>query len=130
MMKIKPIRTEAEYHEALAEIEKLWGAKQNTPKGDRLDVFITLVDAYEREHHDIAPPDPIDAIQFRMEQEGLKRKDLEPYIGRSGRVSEVLNGKRHLTLEMIRSLHKELKIPLESLVGIDVDNRKHAHKAA
>lgn len=130
MMKIKPIRTEEEYNGALAEIEKLWGAKQNTPKGDRLDVFITLVDAYEREHHDISPPNPIAAIQFRMEQKGLKRKDLEPYIGKSSRVSEVLNGKRNLSLDMIRSLHKELKIPLESLIGISTNNRKHAHKAA
>ncbi len=90
-MKIKPLRTEAEYEEALAEVEKLWGTKPGTPEGDRLDVFITLVEAYEREHHKISPPNPIEAIIFRMEQLGLSRKDLEPYLGKSGRVSEVLN---------------------------------------
>ena len=115
-MKIKPLRTEADYNGALAEIEKLWGSKPDTLKGDRLDVFITLVEAYEREHHEILPPKPIDAIQFRMEQLGLTRKDMEPYIGRSGRVSEVLSGKRDLSLRMIKTLHQKLKIPFESLI--------------
>ena len=116
-MRIKPIKTERDYKAALAEIEKLWGAKQNTPKGDRLDVLITLVDAYEREHHPIDPPDPIEAIKFRMDQMDLTRKDLEPYIGSRARVSEVLSRKRNLSLTMIRRLHEGLHIPLENLVG-------------
>lgn len=116
-MRIKPIKTEADYETALAEIEKLWGAKESSPKGDRLDVLITLVEAYEREHHAIDPPDPIEAIRFRMDQMDLTRKDLEPLIGSRARVSEVLNGKRDLSLSMIRRLHKALKIPLENLVG-------------
>ena len=116
-MRIKPIKTEADYEAALAEIEKLWGAKENTPKGDRLDVQITLVEAYERAHHRIDPPDPIAAIKFRMEQMGLTRQDLEPFIGSRARVSEVLNGKRDLSLNMIRRLHDGLNIPLENLFG-------------
>jgi len=104
------------------------GADPDTPEGDKLDVLITLVEAYEARHHPIAPPDPIEAILFRMEQSGLERKDLEPYIGHSGRVSEVLNHKRPLTLEMIRKLWKGLHIPLESLIqpGDDVNHQQHA----
>lgn len=116
-MRIKPIKTESDYDDALAEVEKLWGAKENTPKGDRLDVLITLVEAYEAVHHPIDPPDPIAAIQFRMDQMGLTRKELEPFIGSRARVSEVLNGKRDLSLNMIRRLHAELNIPLENLLG-------------
>jgi HTH-type transcriptional regulator/antitoxin HigA len=95
----------------------LWGAEPDTPKGDRLEILMILVEAYETKHHSINPPDPIDAILFRMEQQGLTRKDLEPILGSRSRVSEVLNRKRTLSLEMIRSLHKQLNIPLESLVG-------------
>ena len=116
-MEIRPIKTEADYDCALAEIEKLWGAEANTPAGDTLDVLLTLVEAYEDEHYPIDPPDPIEAIKFRMEQMGLSRKDLEPYIGKRGRVAEVLNRQRGLSLRMIQRLHTHLHIPLESLIG-------------
>ena len=115
-MKIKPIKTENDYDAAMAEIEVLWGSKPDTPKGDKLDVLITLVEAYERDNYPIDSPDPIEAIKFRMEQSGLGRKDLEPFIGSRGRVSEVLNRKRELSIKMIRELHVNLQIPLESLV--------------
>ena len=116
-MRIKPIKTEADYEEVLREVEKLWGAERDTPRGDRLDVLITLVGAYESDHHPVDPPDPIDAIVFRMEQMGLTRKDLEPYLGSRHRVSEILNRKRALSLAMIRKLHAGLNLPLESLIG-------------
>ncbi len=115
-MKIRPIKTDADYNAGMEEIETLWGAGIDTPKGAKLDVLITLVDAYERDHYPIDPPDPIDAIKFRMEQNNLSRKDLEPFIGSRGRVSEVLNRKRELSIKMIRELHTNLQIPLESLV--------------
>lgn len=115
-MEIKPIKTEDDYDAALAEVEALWGANADTPEGDKLDVLITLIEAYEAKHHPIAPPDPVEAILFRLEQNGMERRDLEPYIGQSGRVSEVLNRKRPLTLGMIRKLWKGLHIPLESLI--------------
>ena len=115
-MDIRPIKTEADYEAALAEVEALWGAAADTPEGDRLDVLITLVEAYEAKHHPIATPDPIEAILFRMEQLGMERKDLEPYIGHSGRVSEILHRQRPLSIRMIRKLWKELHIPLESLI--------------
>jgi HTH-type transcriptional regulator/antitoxin HigA len=116
-MNIKPIKTEADYNHALAEIEKLWGAEQDTSKGDCLDVLIALTEAYEAQHYPVDPPDPIEAILFRMDQQGLSRKDLEPILGSRSRVSEILNRKRSLSIEMIRKLHRVLKIPLESLVG-------------
>lgn len=115
-MSIHPIRTEADYDAALAEIEKLWGSNPRTPNGDRLDVLLVLVESYEAKNHPIAPPDPIDAIKFRMEQMNLTRKDLEPLIGPRGRVAEVINRRRPLSLSMIRRLHKKLHIPLESLI--------------
>src|SRR5215831_4625901 len=87
MAAVKPIRTEADYESALAELERLWGAKAGTPKGDRLDVLATLIDAYENEHYPMDPPDPIEAIKFRMEQQGLSRRDLEPLIGTRTRVA-------------------------------------------
>ncbi len=93
------------------------GAEPNTTEGDKLDVLITLVDTYENKFHPIDPPDPVEAIKFRMEQMGLSRKDLEAFIGSRGRASEVLNHKRELSLKMIRQLHYSLKIPLESLIG-------------
>jgi HTH-type transcriptional regulator/antitoxin HigA len=93
---IKPIRTRRDYAAALAEVERLWGAKSKTPEGDRLDVLATLIDAYEAQHYPMDPPDPIEAIKFRMEQQGLTRKDLEPLIGTRTRVAEVLNRKRGL----------------------------------
>lgn len=127
-MEIRPIKTEQDYDAALEEVEALWGAEADSPEGDKLDVLITLIEAYEAKHHPIDPPDPVEAILFRMEQAGLQRKDLEPYIGHSGRVSEVLNHKRPLTLEMIRKLWTGLHIPLESLIqaGDKVHHQQHA----
>ncbi|MGK5094269.1 hypothetical protein WDW89_19920 [Deltaproteobacteria bacterium TL4] len=116
-MTIEPIKTEADYDKTLARIEKLMDAEADTPEGDELDVLVTLVEAYEKKHSPIASPDPVEAIKFRMEQLGLRQKDLEPFMGSSGRVSEILNRKRELTLSMIRILHAELNIPLESLIG-------------
>jgi HTH-type transcriptional regulator/antitoxin HigA len=115
---LKPIRSEADYDEALREVERLWGEKSGTPNGDRLDVLITLIEAYEDEHHPIpmGAPDPIDAIKFRMQQQGLTHKDLQPLIGSRTRVADVLARKRQLTLPMIRRLHAELGIPAEVLV--------------
>ena len=114
---LKPIRSKAAYHQAVAELERLWGARTGTPDGDRLDVLATLIDAYEARQYPIDPPDPIEAIRFRMEQLGLERKDLERYLGSRSRVSEVLSRKRRLSLRMIRSLHRELGIPAESLLA-------------
>lgn len=113
---LKPIRSEADYEEALSEVERLWGAPSGTPDGDRLDILATLIDAYEAQHHPIDPPDPIEAIRFRMEQQGLKRKDLEPLIGTRTRVAEVLNRKRSLSIGMIRRLHASLGISAEILI--------------
>jgi HTH-type transcriptional regulator/antitoxin HigA len=113
---VKPIRTKRDYESALQEVERLWGAKLGTPAGDRLDVLATLIDAYETAHYPIDPPDPIEAIRFRMEQQGLTRKDLEPLIGTRTRVAEVLNRKRNLSIGMIRRLHERLGIPAEVLI--------------
>jgi HTH-type transcriptional regulator / antitoxin HigA len=113
---VKPIRTEADYEQALAKVGRLWGSKSGTPDGDRLDVLATLIDAYETEHHPIDPPDPIEAIKFRMEQQGLTRKDLEGIIGTRTRIAEVLNRKRGLSIAMIRRLHDRLGIPAEVLI--------------
>lgn len=113
---VKPIRTEADYEAALAEIEKLWGAKSGTPRGDRLDVLATLIDAYEAERFPMDPPDPIDAIKFRMQQQRLTRRDLEEIIGTRTRIAEVLNRKRALSIGMIRRLHKSLGISAEVLI--------------
>jgi len=113
---LKPIRTKADYEKGLAEVEHLWGAKSGTPKGDRLDVLATLIDAYEAEHYPMDLPDPVEAIKFRMEQQGLSRKDLEPLIGTRTRVAEVLNRKRSLSIGMIRRLHERLGISAEVLI--------------
>ena len=113
---VKPIRSEADYEAALAEVERLWGAKSGTPQGDRLDVLATLIDAYETEHFSIDPPDPIEAIKFRMEQQGLSRRDLEEIIGTRTRIAEVLNRKRGLSVGMIRRLHERLGISAEVLI--------------
>ena len=117
-MNIKPIRTAKDHKAALAEISKLMGTDPDigTPKGDRLDVLVTLVQAYEAKHFPMALPDPVEAIKFRMEQQGLKPKDLEPMIGKSNRVYEVLTRKRSLTIGMIRKLHSGLGIPAHSLI--------------
>jgi HTH-type transcriptional regulator/antitoxin HigA len=116
MAEVKPIRNEADYDAALAQLEQLWGAKAGTPKGDRLDVLATLIDAYESQHHPIDPPDPIEAIKFRMEQQGLTRRDLEAVIGTRTRVAEILNRKRSLSIAMIRRLHERLGISAETLI--------------
>jgi len=113
---VKPIRSEADYQAALAEIERLWGAKTGTPEGDRLDIVATLVDAYESEHEPMDPPDPIEAIKFRMEHQGLTRRDLEALLGSRARVTEVLNRKRDLSIGMIRRLHAQLGISAEVLI--------------
>jgi HTH-type transcriptional regulator / antitoxin HigA len=113
---LKPIRTKADYKDAMAEVEQLWGAKSGTAKGDRLDVLVTLIEAYEARHFPMDPPDPIEAIQFRMEQQGLTRKDLEPLIGSRARVAEVMNRKRSLSIDMIRRLHEQLGISAEVLI--------------
>jgi HTH-type transcriptional regulator/antitoxin HigA len=113
---VKPIRSKKDHAAALAEVERLWGARLGTPEGDRLDVLATLIDAYETAHYPMDPPDPIEAIKFRMEQEGLTRKDLEPLIGTRTRVAEVLNRKRSLSIGMIRRLHQKLGISAEVLI--------------
>jgi len=115
-MDIRPIKTEADYDAALAEIEQLFAAEPDTPDGDRLDLLTTLVEAYEAHMHPIAAPDPIEAIMYHLESRGLARRDLEPYLGSRARVSEVLNRKRPLTLEMIRRLHTGLGIPADILI--------------
>lgn len=116
-MTIKPIHTEKQHREALAEIERLWAAKAGTAAHDRLEVLAALVEDFEEKHQPIYPPDPIEAIRFRMEQLGLDRKALEASIGSRARVSEVLTGRRKLTLPMIRRLHKQLGIPAEVLLA-------------
>ncbi|MBE0655211.1 MAG: transcriptional regulator [Bacteroidales bacterium] len=116
-MEIRPIKTEQDYDSAISRIEELWGAKIDTPDGDELDLLVTLVESYEMKHYPIAPPDPIDAIKFRMEQMGLTNSDMVKYFGSQSRVSEILNKKRKLTLGMIKSLYKGLKIPAEILLA-------------
>jgi HTH-type transcriptional regulator/antitoxin HigA len=116
-MDIRPIKTEANYDAALAEVDALWGAAEGTVDGDRLDILLTLVESYEAKHHPIPPPDPIDAIKFCMEQMSLTRKDLEPILGSRARVTDIINRRRPLSLPMIRKLHAALHIPLESLIG-------------
>jgi HTH-type transcriptional regulator/antitoxin HigA len=116
-MNIKPIKPERDYNFSIKRIEELWGAKKDTVQGDELDLLATLVEAYELKHFPIAPPDPIDAIKFRMEQMNMTKADLVKYIGSQSRVSEILNRKRNLTLKMIKTLYKELKIPAETLLA-------------
>lgn len=115
-MDIKPLKTEIDYRMALKEIEGLMHAEPDTPEGDRLDVLVTLVEAYESRHYPLELPDPVEAIKFTMEQKALTVKDLEPMIGRSSRVYEILNHKRPLTLKMIWRLHRGLGIPAECLI--------------
>ena len=115
-MEIKPIKTESDYLNALNEIEKIIDAKKDTPEGDKLDILVTLVEAYEENNYPILPPDPVEAIIHQMESQGLSRKDLEPLIGSRARVSEILNRKRSLSLNMIRKLQKGLGISAEILV--------------
>lgn len=115
-MNIKPIKSDADYRAALKEIESLMMAEADTPEGEKLDVLVTLVEAYERIHYPLDLPDPVASIKFEMERKGLTVKDLEPMIGKSNRVYEILSHKRSLTLKMIWKLHKGLGIPAESLI--------------
>lgn len=115
-MEIRPIKTEADYQAALEEIDRLFDAAPDTPEGDRLEVLTTLVGAYEDKHYNIPLPDPIEAIIYYIESRGLSRRDLEPYIGSRARVSEILNRKRPLSIEMIRRLHTGLGIPADILI--------------
>jgi HTH-type transcriptional regulator/antitoxin HigA len=124
MLEIKPIRTEVDYEAVLAEIEQLFEAVPGTPAGDRLEVLTTLVEAYEEKHYPMPLPDPIEAIFYYLESRGLARRDLEPYLGSRARVSEVLNRKRSLSLEMIRRLNSGLRIPAEVLI------QSYEHKQA
>ena len=115
-MNIRPIKTKADYRAALKEIEALMAAERDTPEGERLDVLVTLVEAYENKHYPLDLPDPVEAIRFRMEQKGMTPKDLVPMIGRLNRVYEVLGRRRPLTLAMIQRLHNDLGITAESLI--------------
>ena len=115
-MNIRPIKTKADYRAALKEVEALMAAEHGTPEGERLDVLVTLVEAYEKKHYPLDLPDPVEAIRFRMEQKGMTPKDLVPIIGRINRVYEVLSRRRPLTLAMIQRLHNDLGIPAESLI--------------
>ena len=115
-MNIRPIKSEADYEAALQEIERLMNAELDTPEGDRLDILVTLVEAYEAKHYPIAGPDPIAAILHRMEALSMTRKDLEPLLGTRRRVSEVLARKRPLSLNMIRKIAKTMRIPAEVLI--------------
>jgi len=116
-MEIKPIKTETDYTNSIKRIETLWGAKKDSIEGDELDLLCTLVESYEMHHFPITPPDPIDAIQFRMEQMGITKSDMTKYLGAQSRVSEVLNRKRQLTLKMVKSLYNDLKIPADVLLN-------------
>lgn len=116
-MTIKPIRTKKDHEAALKRIDGFWNAKPNTAAGDMLDVLTTLVEAYEGKHFHIPPPNPLEAIKFRMEQLGLKQSDLSEAMGGKNKVSEILRGKRELTVKMMRELHKKFKVPAESLLS-------------
>jgi len=116
-MNISPIRNDDDLQSAFLRLEAVFQAEEGTPEADEMEVLTTLIEAYEQKHYPIGPADPIEAIKFRMEQQGLTPKDLEPYIGPSGRVSEVLNRKRALSLRMIKRLHDGLRIPYESLLA-------------
>ncbi len=116
-MNIKPIKNSQDYELTLLAIDALWDAKPNTSNGDKLDILVTLVEAYEQKYFPIEAPDPVEAIKFRMQQQGLVAADLVKFMGQRSRVSEVLNKKRKLSISMIRSLHQHLNIPLESLIA-------------
>lgn len=115
-MNIKPIKTEIDYEEALQTVESLMNAKIGTPEGDKLDVLVTLIEAYEEKHHPILPPEPVEAIIHQMESQGLSRNDLIPIFGSRARVSEILNKKRSLSINMIRKLQRSLNISAEILI--------------
>ena len=130
MMEIKPIRSEADYEVALKEIETLMNSQPGTPDGDRMDVLVTLVEAYEAKHFPIPEPnDPVEVLEYYMESRGLSRSDLVAYLGSKERVSEVLNRKRGLSLEMIRRLHNDLGIPSDLIMGKRIHNTTHTPRA-
>jgi HTH-type transcriptional regulator / antitoxin HigA len=116
-MSIKPIRTDGDLRAVFRRLDSIYQADEGTPEADERDVLVTLIEAYEDKHYPFGPADPVEAIKFRMEQQGLTPRDLEPYIGPSGRVSEVLNRKRPLSLRMVKQLHDGLRIPYESLLA-------------
>jgi HTH-type transcriptional regulator / antitoxin HigA len=117
-MDITPIKSQRDYRRVLREIEGLMGARRNSRDGDRFDVLVTLVEAWERKHYRLDLPDPVEAIRYHMEQNGLQPRDLIRFIGGRNRVHEVLNRRRELTINMIRRLHEGLGIPAESLIRI------------
>ena len=116
-MNIKPIRNDKDLQNAFCRLEGIFQAQEGTSEADEMEILVTLIEAYENKNYPIGPPDPIEAIKFRMDQQGLKAKDLELFIGSSGRVSEILNHKRPLSLRMIKRLHDGLNIPYESLLA-------------
>jgi HTH-type transcriptional regulator/antitoxin HigA len=116
MINLKPIHSEDDYRQAMQMLGLLWGAAEGSPESDQLDILATLIEKYEEENFPMDLPDPVDAILFRMEQQGLSRRDLEPMLGTRNRVSEVLNRRRGMSIEMIRALHEGLKIPAEVLI--------------
>ena len=116
-MNIKPIRSDEDLQAAFRRLEAIFQAEAGTPEGDEMEILVALIDANENKHFPIGPADPIEAIKFRMDQQGLTPRDLEPYIGSSGRVSEVLNRRRSLSLRMVKRLHDGLRIPYESLLS-------------
>ena len=116
-MTIKPIRSDDDLRAAFKQLEQVFQAPAGSPQADEMEVLVTLIEAYEQKHYPIGPADPVEAIKFRMAQQNLTPKDLEPYIGSSGRVSEVLNRKRRLSLQMVKKLHAGLRIPYESLLA-------------
>ena len=116
-MNIKPIRNDLDLQDALKRLEVVFQAEAGTSDSDEMEILVALIEAYEQKYYPINAADPIEAIKFRMEQQGLTQKDLEPYIGSSGRVSEVLHNKRRLSLKMIKRLHDGLRIPYESLLS-------------
>jgi HTH-type transcriptional regulator/antitoxin HigA len=115
-MNIRPIKTKTDYQNALKRLDVIFDSKPGTKEGDELEILSLLIDHYEREHYPIDAPDPIEAIKFRMDQMGYKQKDLEDALGYKSRISEILNRKRKLTVDMIRKLHSVLNIPLDSLI--------------
>jgi HTH-type transcriptional regulator/antitoxin HigA len=130
MSDIKPIKTEADYDAALAEIAKLMDVKEGTTAGDQLDVLVTLVEAYEARHWRIDPPDPVDVLHLRLDEGRLTRQELELVLGSRSRVSEILRRKRPLTLTMIRRLHSQLGISAESLIQPIIQKKRRPRRGA
>jgi len=116
-MNIRPIRSDEDLQSTFQRLEAIFQAEEGTPEADEMEILVALIEAYENKHYPISPADPVEAIKFRMDQQGLTPRDLEAYIGSSGRVSEVLNRKRSLSLRMVKRLHDGLRIPYESLLS-------------